>query len=382
MMAATCEPAEARRFRWTPARKALALTAGLRVFYSVLAAALSPWLRLDARLIHSNALTDHLMSRDAHPVLYALLGVWERFDTLYYARIATHGYEGPASTVFYPLFPALIRPVGWIVRSELTASVLIGTAATFFFLWGAIRLFELDLDPAASLRAVAIWLAWPGAFTFFGGYPDSLLLALMLWSIYFARTNRWGWAGLLGLLAGGTKALGCFVALPLLWIGWRQRERRSLWAAVLTCAGTAGFQAWLWAQHFPPATEVYQKYWLTSTVAPWRTLGDVAWLASHGGDALLVLNFGTLVIIAFGALGRRVRVEYQIFAAAAICLFLTKHTTPLLQSTMRYSLLVFPAFAGLASRFRMGLAFVGLVLVSAGLNVFLLRVFLDWGLVV
>src|SRR5580698_10796779 len=192
--------------------KALILTLGLRLFYSLFAALLSPHLRLDPTLIQSNQLTGRLMSRDSHPVLYALLGVWERFDTLWYIQISRHGYDGPAPTVFYPLYPALIRGISFIIHSDLAAAVLIATAASFFLFWGALRLFEMDYQPAVALRAVLLWVVWPASFAFFAGYPDSLLCALTVWVIYFARSSRWLPAGALGLLAGCAKAVGCFTA--------------------------------------------------------------------------------------------------------------------------------------------------------------------------
>jgi hypothetical protein len=322
------------------------------------------------------------MSRAAHPVLYVLLGVWERFDTLWYSHIAAYGYDRPEALVFYPFFPTLIRAVSWITGSELVAAVLICTAATFFMLWGAMRLFEQDLDRATSFRAVVIWLALPGAFTFFAGYPDSLMVALMVWSIYFARSGRWRWAGSLGFLAALTKALGCFVTLPLIWIGWQRREWRSVAGAFACLAGVGTFQIWLGANHFPPVTAVYRSYWRTSTVAPWVTIRDVLWSLTHGIDLLLTLNCIVLAGIAAASFSRRVRVEYQIFAVAAIGLFLAKHTDPLLQSTMRYSLSLFPAFPAIASRCGRGTGFGRLTAVLFGINLSLLWAFWDWSLVV
>src|SRR5579863_9433078 len=226
--ASETSPANPIRTGRAPAAKALALALGLRIFYSFFAAVASPWLRLDPKLIQSNSLTGHLMSRDSHPVLYALLGVWERFDTLWYMQISRHGYDSPAATVFYPLYPGLIRGISFITHSDLAAALLIATGASFFLCWGALRLFELDYSADIALRAVLLWMVWPASFAFFAGYPDSLLCALTIWAIYFARSSRWLPAGALGLLAGSTKAVGCFTALPLLWIAWKKRERSGL----------------------------------------------------------------------------------------------------------------------------------------------------------
>ena len=138
---------------WTAAGKAFVLVVSLRIYYSLFAAAFSPRLSLDPSLIQSNHLTGQLMSRESQPILYALLGVWERFDTLWYIQISSHGYNRPEATVFYPLYPILIRAVSFLTHSELAASLLISTVASFFLFWGALRLFELDASPAIAFRA-------------------------------------------------------------------------------------------------------------------------------------------------------------------------------------------------------------------------------------
>jgi hypothetical protein len=367
--------------RFTPAGKACVLTLSLRIFYSAFAAIWSPYLRLDPNLIHSNRLTSHLISRESHPFLYALLGVWERFDTLWYIQISHHGYDNPIPTVFYPLYPALIRVISVVTRSDLAAALLISTAGSFFLFWGALRLFELDYPDSTAFRALLLWAAWPASFALFAGYPDSLLLALAVWAIYFARSGNWLPAGTLGLLAGLTKALGCLTALPLLWIAWRQRDRGGIIPAALSAAGVACFQGWLAIRHFPSAAQVYRTYWATATVAPWTSVIDTVRSLLHGGDFLLLLNAGVFVVVGAAALISPVRSEYKIFAVAAMCLFLTKHTEPLLQSTTRYSLAVFAAYPALAARLRQGLPFAFLCLMTAALNLLLFRTFLDWGLV-
>jgi hypothetical protein len=102
----------------------------------------------------------------------------------------------------------------------------------------------------------------------------------------------------------------------------------------------------------------------------------------HGGNLLLLFNAGVFVIVGVAALMRPVRPEYKIYAVAAMCLFLTKHTEPLLQNTPRYSLAVFAAYPALSARFGPGLPFASSLLIAAALNLLLFRAFLDWGLVV
>jgi hypothetical protein len=368
--------------RFTPAGKAFILTLGLRIFYSLFAAVTSPHLGLDPKLIQSNSLTSQLMNRESHPLLYALLGVWERFDTLWYIQISRHGYDLPKATVFYPLYPILIRAVSFLTHSELVAALLISTVASFFLFWGALRLFELDDPPVMAFRALLLWLAWPASFVFFAGYPDSLLCAFTIWALYFARSGRWLTAGTLGLLAGSTKALGCVTALPLLWMAWKRRDRRGILAVALCVAGVACFQGWLAIRHFPSIAQVYRTYWATTTVAPWTSVSDAIMSLAHGGNILLLLNAGIFAVIGTAALTGPVRFEYKLYAVAAMCLFLTKHTEPLLQSTTRYSLAVFAAYPALSARLGRGLPFAFVVFIAVALNLLLFQTFLDWKLAV
>jgi Gpi18-like mannosyltransferase len=227
-----------------------------------------------------------------------------------------------------------------------------------------------------------LWIAWPASFTFFAGYPDSLLCALIVWSIYFARSQRWLPAGMLGFLAGLTKALGVLAALPLLWLAYKQRKLSGLAGALLCGAGAACFQAWLAMRHFPSAAAIYAEFWRTSTVAPWVTIFDVAKALARGGDLLLILNVAVLALAGYFAFCAERRIEYRIFATAAICMFLTKHTEPLLQSTTRYTLALFAAYPALASRVGGAFPFALMTFFAAMANLLFFRAFLDWGLVV
>src|SRR5215472_16309212 len=109
-------------------RRAVFYTVGLRTAYALAAFLLRGSLTADPSLIRGNDFTDHLMSPD-HPLSYALLGVWARFDTLWYLHIAQVGYDRQAAIVFYPLYPALIHVLSWIVQPPLAAALAISTAA-------------------------------------------------------------------------------------------------------------------------------------------------------------------------------------------------------------------------------------------------------------
>jgi hypothetical protein len=375
-MPAATAPSAARKTA-APTRTALVAAAfclAMRAAYFLYAAWLVPHLRFDPRLVRSNAFADHLMPLTDR-WLYAALGAWERFDTLWYMHIAQSGYDRPAAIVFYPLYPALIRAFSLAV-SPLAAALAVSTAALFFFLWGLGRLVELDYDRGTAARALWIAALWPASFMLAAGYADSLVAAFTVWSLYFARRDRWLGAAALGICAALAKAVGGLVAVPLIVLVWKQNRGR-WWAALLPLLPLAAWQA---ATH---PGEVYARYWNTGTQFPWTTLAACARRFVTGdADLLFKLNLAFLVLVCILVLPKGVRAEYRWYAAAVVALFLTKNTNPLLQSTMRYVVVVFPAYLGLALRVRRPMALVALAAILVPLNALLLWKFFDWSLVV
>src|SRR5438874_8328729 len=111
-------------------RTALRLTLLLRVAYSILGAMFSVFIPVNWHLIRSNALTETLPDPD-RSLHYLLLDLWSRFDTLWYLHNARYGYDRPDATVFYPLYPSLIRLVSTLLNPT-AAALLISTIAAWF----------------------------------------------------------------------------------------------------------------------------------------------------------------------------------------------------------------------------------------------------------
>lgn len=362
-------------------RVALLLTLSLRIAYSALGALFGLFLPVNWGLIHSNALTEMLPPAN-HGAHYLLLGIWERFDTLWYLHIARYGYERADAIVFYPLYPWLIRMFSWPLQ-PVAASLLISTLAAFFLFWGFQNLLRMDFDSDHIRKALILCAVWPSSFIFFAGYPESLLLALMLWSLYFARKQNWAAAVVLAIAAETTKAVGVITTVPLFIMAIRRRTA-SAWSMLLTPLGALAFPAWVrWSGH-GTISSAYEHYWRTKTAAPWTTLWVAAEHLLHRPDGLLILNLVFLIVICVLVALSRTRLEYKLFAIAAILLVLCKQTDPPLQSMMRYVLVVFPAFIGAAqlletSRWkpRSWLVCTGLFIVNLGV----MWLFLGWSLV-
>jgi hypothetical protein len=359
---------------------ALALTAALRVFYTAMAAAFLPFLHPDPALIRSNALTDNLPP--PHGLHYALLGIWERFDTLWYLRIAQHGYDLPMAVIFYPLYPAAIRVVSWFLPATV-AALFVSTIAAFFFFWGLLRLAPSSLTSRGRIRMLLLVAVWPASFAFFAGYAESLTIALIVWAVIFARKDQWGRAALCGLLAGLGRPSGVLVAAPLCVLALRSRRAASL-AALLTPLGLLGYWEWLrWSGRLS-VVAAYRLYQGMALAPPWAGVWESlrAPIAQH--DALLAIRLGLIILVLTLSLRREVRIEDKLFAVAVILQMVVYAGRPA-PGTVRYLLPVYPAFLSLGSYAdaHWSAKKFSFYLVAFGFfNLAWMRAFLDWSLVV
>ena len=369
-----------RRFEsWPDWKIAIALALALRIFYSAAAAGLAPLLHLDPALIHSNALTRNLPAQGT--LYYALLGIWERFDTLWYLHIAAHGYDSPAAIVFHPMYPGLIRLL-MPVTGGIAASLLISTIAAGFLFAGMIRLSRMEGSDREPFRATLLLAVWPTSFIFFAGYTDSLAAALVIWCIVFARTKRWICASGLACAAGLTRSMGVLLIVPLAMLAWRER-RSARWPVLLAPSGTIGYWVWLHLTGRPTIVAAYRQFWDTQVAAPWTTLWHAVDRLFIRPDALLVFSLIVLALFASAGVVWQRRTEDRFFTAAVITQILLRLCTPPLLGTQRYLLPAYPSFLTIALKLEK-MKPRRFLLLCGGLmafNVVWMYAFLNWSLV-
>jgi hypothetical protein len=362
-------------------KRSLVLVLWLRLYYTVFAAVIAFLQPVNWRLVHSNALTENLPP-PTPTMHYLVFDVWERFDTLWYLHISAQGYDRPDASVFFPLYPILVRAASRLL-SPMGAALGISTLAAFFLFWGLDELLLMDLPPRSVDQSVFLCAVWPASFIFFAAYPESLLLAFIVWSLIMARKERWLAAALLGFAASLTKAAGVVILVPLLGMALRRPRKTALLLGFVPL-GSALFLGWLhWTGHIR-LSSAYATYWRTLTAPPWITLGSSFESLVRHPSPILVLNLVFLFAICFLVARSGLRIEYLLYSAAVMVLFLCKETTPPLQSMTRYLLIVFPAFVGAVRLLektrlqpRFGIICMALFIVNCGL----MWLFLGWSLV-
>lgn len=280
-----------------------------------------------------------------------VLGVWQRFDTLWYLKIATQGYSPEdGSTVYFPLYPLLIRAGGKILLgNHLLAALIISNLAYIGLLFYLYRLTTLLFEEETARRTASYLAIFPTAFFFLAGYTESLFLLLTLAAFFYAHQRRWWLTGILGFLASLARLQGVILILPLLYLYFtsERRLRPALLALFLIPLGSASFllyQNSLGA----PLFEAYQSHLHAQFVLPWdNIIATLKAILSPEGSFIDVVNlimtflFLAMTIISFRALP----LTYSLYMALTIFALLLRRTTiqPLV-SMSRYLLTLFPAF--------------------------------------
>jgi len=285
------------------------------------------------------------------------LGVWQRFDTLWYLRIAAQGYApDDGSTVYFPLYPMLIKLVGTLFAGNyLLAALVISNLAFVGVLFCLYRLTARQFGGTGARRSTLYLAIFPTAFFFLAAYAESLFLLLTLAAFLSAHEKRWWLAGTLGFLASLTRLQGVVLLAPLLYMYLRHKGfrlsgvRPDVLGPLIVPMGAALFMAY---QHLvlgsAPLMSTYQTQLYAQFVWPWdNIIASVQQIVSPEGTFVDVLNLlATGVFIAMTILSfRRLPMEYAIYMAITLLALMLRRTTlqPLV-SMSRYVLVLFPAF--------------------------------------
>jgi hypothetical protein len=311
----------------------------------------------------------------AHPVpdpgWHNLFTAWERFDALWFLRIAESGYRlDDGSAAFFPLFPLAIRIVSFVLGGHpFGAAVIVSNAAFFAALVVTYLLTELELDERRARTTVVLLSFFPTSYFFLMPYSESLFLLLAVSAFWFARRGNWLGAGIAGALAALTRSIGLVLAPALAIEAFHRRAegRGRAWpgllAAAATALGTIAYLAW-WevkaGDALAPVTR--QENWERVFAWPVATLWEGTRAAfryvgeTNGGywmiDWLIVVPFLAASAYAIA----RYRPSYSVFVLAGLLIPLSfVYEDRTLMSMPRFVLVIFPAFwaaAELAERYR------------------------------
>jgi len=352
-----------------------------------------------------------------------------RFDSEWYYWIVTHGYKPTVhyydqhipSTVFFPLYPLLVKGLSALIGNIFVAGALISNAALLAALAYLYALVHREFDRAAAARAVLYVAAAPAAVFLSAMYTESLFILLVAATFYHARQGQWIRAALLGALGAATRNTGIFLALVVALEGlhqqgvrWRPpawtpaalrahprqqaalvtaslpKLRPSLLAAAFVPVGLLAFMVYLARTVGDPLAFMHggeawglDRFWLLhprAMVVRWYhelKVGPHLWAGQIDDavliDLLITLAFVPLVV----AVLRKMRPAHGVYT---LLTFVTPLSTATLASTsmLRYVLMLVPCYMLLASWGRREWVHTLILVLSLPLMAYITVTFSHW----
>ncbi len=309
--------------------------------------------------------------------------IWARWDSVWFLRIAEHGYGAAAgaASAFYPLYPLTLAGTGRALGGHyVLAGILVSLVAAAVSFALLHRLAEDRLGADGARRAVLYLAVFPMSVFLQAVYSESLFLALALGAFVLAERGRWLGAGTATGLAVLTRISGVALLPALALLAWKRPGRRRALASL--CVAPVIFSAYplylglargdafafarsqgFWNRHLSPAGP-FGGAW-DGTRAAWAGVRQLAsgshthiyWSPVRDTDPMraAAVNLETFVflvlLVALTVVAwRRFGAPYGVFCAVslAIPLSVPSERWPLL-SMPRFGLVLFPCFLALAA---------------------------------
>lgn len=321
----------------------------------------------------------------------SLLAPWQRFDTLWYQRIAIRGYRpDDGSTAFRPLYPLLIRLLAALTGNTLLAALLVSNLCFIALVMIVHALAWERFGRQAALSGTLLYVLFPAAFFLLSGYSESLFVLCCAGSLFAASRGHWGWAGVAGLLAALTRNHGGLMIVPLAVLFWRTQPRDARWPSMLwlllPLAGLGAFPLYSsFVIHAPSALAVQAQQWGHPVSWPWQTVASyVALIRTPGwhmfnspaGNYVEIWDLACIVIflVLIVATARTLGLVWTLYNAFNYVVALTG-----LHSTSRFMLPLFPVFLALGYWMaRRRLLYNALLALSLALYLFFAAQFTMW----
>jgi hypothetical protein len=293
--------------------------------------------------------------------IHSALELWKRWDTVHYLKLITQGYREGYLSVFFPLYPMLVRGLYQISGID---PLLLGLILSSLFSLLAIVCLHRFIREVFSLEkarlTVGALLLCPYSLFLFAVYPHSLSFLLVILSLWGTYRQKWLWASLAGLAAGLTHGSIFPLALAMGWeivVYLRSQRRywlRDLALLALPCLpilGMASYLAWRIWMGYPDYLQLQQAGWGRIACYPWvpvmrlflqlpeffRTLVSISLLFDTCGLFIQVCFLVWAV--------RKLPFSWVLFQAGMLLSLLSTTTSgdPIM-SFNRLSLIVFPLY--------------------------------------
>jgi len=326
------------------------------------------------------------------------LAPWYRWDTGHYIEIADFGYDfDPILSVWPPLYPFLIKLVGFIFKPTIVAALFVSNVffiLALFLLYIYVQdIFEEEIAKKTLFFAVI----FPTSFYFVAGYTESIFLFFSVTVFLLIKKKKWLWAGIISALAALTRVQGILLVIPIFIEFWFEyfpkRDFKSIFTHIFSCS------------YAPLAYGLYSLYVFYGLRLnwPWVTLSN-HWDQHFGWPwdgpiftiglllgkqiesditpilvKLLTIFLPIVVIFLLYKIRKMIPLSLSIYSWAMLFLVMGKvDYNNGVVSTIRYMISIFPIFIGQAILFKNKYLKLSYFTISLAIQIILLVMFYWW----
>ncbi len=290
--------------------------------------------------------------------------LFNQWDASNYVSIARDGYVNVGNEAnfiaFFPLYPLLIKAFTFdFAYGNVVALVIANVCSLIAYIY-LYKLARLEFNDGVAVKAVLFLSVFPTAYFLSVPYTEGLFFALTIACLYYARTSKWAFAGLLSFLAALTRLAGLLL-LPALLLeychqtGWKpMKTRLNVLFAFLALGGFGVYLGINWAVTGNPFTfmAIEQAQWYNA-LDPWTGLDRAFfWMINGQFTGNITTGAAPIAFAVFGlvmvgvAVWKRLRPSY--IAYMVLCWGLAISTSWWI-SVPRYVMAAFPMFIALAA---------------------------------
>lgn len=287
---------------------------------------------------------------------------WSNMDGVHYLGIAERGYV-TYEQAFFPLYPVLLNLLGKLFNNFVFAGLTISYISLFLALFFLYKLVRIDYSVKNAKWTIAFLLFFFTGFFLASIYTESLFLAFLFSSVYFARKKSFILASILAGFASGTRLVGTFLLILILiesyqnrklFVGFKSYLLNLISILLFSASGLIAYIFYLWRTYGDPLIFIHSQ----PAFGAGRSGGEIILLPQvvyryfkifltvpiYTHD-FLIAAFEFLTFFLFlGVLlyfWKKIRLSYLVFSALAIIVPTLSGT---LSSEPRYLLAVFPVF--------------------------------------
>lgn len=257
------------------------------------------------------------------------LEAFSQWDGQWYLKIIKYGYwyKGPniqSPSIFFPLYPLLGKVLSFTgISPELSLFLIANLACLSFFIFFWL-LVKKDFGKKVADIALFYYAISPISYVFSSLYAESLFLLLCCLTFYFLKRKDFLKASLMAGLSSAVRPFGIMLVLPILFVGWKNKEKiwKLAFYLIIASLGLLLFCLHLFLKtgQIAPFFIVQKRAWHHLWLMPWGSiklfLESILLIKQNNlffpvaiFDLATVFLFTFLLLFSF----KKIDVSYQLF---------------------------------------------------------------------